>query len=73
MGALSTLQRGYRADLAVIPEKSNHAIYRAQVGALWFRISVQGKPVHVSRADQGSNAIRAAYDIINALETVEKN
>ena len=73
LGALSTPQRGYRADLAVIPEPSNHAIYRAQVGALWFRISVKGKPVHVVRADQGSNAIRAAYDIINALETVEKN
>ena len=40
LGALSTPQRGYRADLAVIPEPSNHAIYRAQVGALWFRISV---------------------------------
>ena len=41
LGALSTPQRGYRADLAVIPEPSNHAIYRAQVGALWFRISVK--------------------------------
>ncbi len=73
LGALSTLQRGYRADLALIPEPSGHAIYRAQVGVLWFRVSVQGKPVHVASANQGSNAIRAAYDIIQALETLEEN
>ena len=72
LGALSTLQRGYRADLALIPEPSGHSIYRAQVGVLWFRVSVQGKPVHVASASEGSNAIRAAYDIIEALENLEK-
>ena len=72
LGALSTLQRGYRADLALIPEPSGHAIYRAQVGVLWFRVSVQGKPVHVASASQGSNAILAAYDIIQALEKLEE-
>ena len=72
LGALSTLQRGYRADLALIPEPSGHSIWRAQVGVLWFRVSVQGKPVHVASASTGSNAIRAAYDIIQALENLEK-
>lgn len=71
LGALSTLQRGYRADLAVIPEPSDHAINRAQIGVLWFRVGVRGKPVHVAHAGEGSNAIMAVYDIISALKGLE--
>ncbi len=72
LGALSTLQRGYRADLAVIPEPSDLAINRAQVGVLWFKLRVRGKPVHVSHAGEGSNAIMAAYDVIRALQGLEE-
>lgn len=71
LGALSTLQRGYRADLAVLPEPSSLTINRAQVGALWFRLRVRGKPVHVSVAGEGSNAIMAGYDMITALRELE--
>ena len=71
LGALSTLQRGYRADVAVLPEPSNFSINRAQVGALWFRLRVRGRPVHVAVASEGSNAIMAGYDIINALKGLE--
>lgn len=72
LGALSTLQRGYRADFALIPEPTSHYINRAQVGALWFRLRVRGKPVHVSEAGSGSNAILAAYDMIKALQGLEE-
>ncbi|MDW3221482.1 MAG: ArgE/DapE family deacylase [Paracoccaceae bacterium] len=71
LGALSTLQRGYQADVAVLPEPSDFAINRAQIGALWFRLEVRGKPVHVAVARDGSNAILAAYDLIHALEQLE--
>lgn len=71
LGALSTLQRGYRADLAVLPEPSDHTINRAQIGVLWFRIAVKGKPTHVAVAKEGSNAIMAAYDVIRALQELE--
>jgi acetylornithine deacetylase len=71
LGALSTLQRGYRADLAVLPEPSDNTINRAQIGVLWFRISVRGKPTHVAVAREGSNAIMAAYDVIRALGRLE--
>lgn len=71
LGALSTLQRGYRADLAVIPEPSDHEINRAQIGVLWFRLQVRGRPVHVARAGEGSNAIMAAYDVIRELQAME--
>ncbi len=73
LGALSTLQRGYRADLAVIPEPTELKINRAQVGVLWFKLRVRGKPVHVSHAGEGSNAIMAACDMIRALKGLERD
>ena len=71
LGALSTLQRGYRADVAVLPEPSNFEINRAQIGVLWFRLRVRGRPVHVAVAGDGSNAIMASYDVIHALQDLE--
>ncbi len=73
LGALSTLQRGYRADVAVLPEPSDFTINRAQTGALWFRLSVRGRPVHAAVAREGFNAILAAYDLIQALKGLEKD
>jgi acetylornithine deacetylase len=72
LGALSVLQRGYRADAAVLPEPTDFTINRAQIGALWFRLRVRGKPVHVSVAGDGSNAIMAGYDMIRALQGLEE-
>ena len=71
LGALSTLQRGYRADVAVLPEPSDFAINRAQIGVLWFRLRVRGRPVHVAVAGDGSNAIMASFDVIRALQGLE--
>jgi acetylornithine deacetylase len=71
LGALSTLHRGYRADACLIPEPTDGRLYRAQVGVVWFRLKVRGLPVHVARAGTGSNAIKAAYHLIQALEGLE--
>ena len=71
LGALSTLQRGYRADACLIPEPTDGKLMRAQVGVIWFRLKVRGLPVHVSSAGTGSNAIKAAYHLIQGLEGLE--
>jgi len=71
LGALSTLHRGYRADACLIPEPTDGRLYRAQVGVVWFRLKVRGLPVHVAHAGTGSNAIKAAYHLIQALEGLE--
>lgn len=71
LGALSTLQRGYRADCALIPEPTDHELVRGQVGAIWFKLRVRGRPTHVAYAREGSNAITAAYDMIRALQGLE--
>lgn len=70
-GALSTLQRGYRADAALIPEPSGCRLTRASVGVLWFKLKVRGHPTHVAYAEQGHNAIEAAYDLMKALRGLE--
>ncbi|MBI3700676.1 MAG: ArgE/DapE family deacylase [Afipia sp.] len=71
-GALSTIQRGYRADCCLIPEPTNHRLVRSQVGVIWFRIKVRGRPVHVFEAGEGANAIKAAYHLIQEIEQLEK-
>lgn len=71
VGALSTLQRGYRADACFIPEPTGGRMVRSQVGVIWFRLKVRGHPVHVFEAGSGSNAITAAYHLIHALQKLE--
>ena len=71
VGALSTLQRGYRADACFIPEPTGETMVRSQVGVIWFRLKVRGFPVHVFEAGAGANAIMAAYHLIHSLQKLE--
>jgi acetylornithine deacetylase len=71
LGALATIQRGYRADCCVIPEPTSGKLVRAQVGVIWFRIRIKGRPAHVFEAGAGANAIKAAAYLIGALERLE--
>lgn len=70
-GALACLERGYRADAVLIPEPLHECLIRAQIGVIWFRVAVQGVPVHVADAGEGANAIMAAYGIMQALKELE--
>src|SRR5258708_22821916 len=71
-GAAGCLDRGYRADAALIPEPMWNQLIRAQVGVLWFQVRVRGVPVHVREARAGANAIEAAFPIIEALHGLEE-
>ena len=67
-GALSTLARGYRADAAFIPEPMGHSFVRAELGSVWFRLRILGKPGHVlASVTTGSHAVLAAAEYIKAL------
>jgi acetylornithine deacetylase len=70
-GALACLERGYRADAVLIPEPLHECLIGAQIGVIWFRVSVQGIPVHVADAGEGTNAIMAAYGLMQALQGLE--
>ncbi len=70
-GALSTLARGYRADAAFIAEPMGHTIVRAELGSVWFRLRILGRPGHVlASVATGAHAILAAAEYINALKAL---
>lgn len=72
-GALACLQRGYRADAALIPEPFDEKLVTAQLGVIWMQVHLKGVPVHVLEAGSGSNAIEAAIPLIAALRELEKH
>jgi acetylornithine deacetylase len=57
---------------ALIPEPSSGVLTIAQVGVMWFQVKVTGHPVHVYKADAGSNAIESAFRLIQQLRELEK-
>ncbi len=71
-GALACLQRGYTADAALIPEPVHESLVRAQMGLLWFKMTVPGDPAHASGAyTSGVNAIERAWRIWVRLKEME--
>lgn len=70
-GALATVQRGYRADAAIIPEPFDHTILTEQLGVLWVRVKVHGRPTHVLEATAGADAIRLAWQVTEELRRLE--
>ncbi len=70
-GALACLQRGYRADAALIPEPADNGLDIAQLGVMWFQVKVRGRPTHVGHAGKGVNAIESCFPIVAALHRLE--
>lgn len=71
-GALACLQRGYRADAALIPEPFDEQLIKAQIGVIWLQVHLKGIPVHVLEAGSGVSAIEAAIPLIAELRELEK-
>lgn len=71
-GALALLKQGYRADAALIMEATNLQIHPANRGAIWFRLRVTGKSVHMGRAHEGVNAIEKTAALFPALREYER-
>lgn len=71
-GTMATHIAGYTADAVLIPEPTNEQLVRANVGVIWFQISVAGRPVHVLKATEGSNAIESIWKIVGGLKELEK-
>ncbi|EAR10299.1 ArgE/DapE family deacylase [Reinekea blandensis] len=70
-GALACLHQGFGGDFVLIPEPFGPSIYSGQIGTLWFKISLRGKPVHVQAAGTGSNAIEKIQRLIPGLHRLE--
>jgi acetylornithine deacetylase len=70
-GALACVAAGYAADAILIPEPIGPTILTAQLGVLWFKVSIAGVPRHVYEARAGVNAIEKCIPIIFALRELE--
>ncbi|KAM9959859.1 hypothetical protein ACTFIR_000960 [Dictyostelium discoideum] len=69
-GTLACLERGYRADAAIIPEPFPEII-TAQVGLVWCKVNVRGKPAHTLEMSKGINAIDGAMYLVGELRKLE--
>ena len=72
-GALACLVRGYRADAAIIPEPEDDKLVRANVGVIWCRVHLKGRPVHTRIAGRGHSAIDGAYHLMAALRQLAES
>jgi acetylornithine deacetylase len=72
-GTLACVQKGYKADGAVVCEPTDNNLQIGHMGFVFYRIKVQGKALHSSRKWEGVNAIEKAIKLIEALNELEHN
>jgi acetylornithine deacetylase len=71
-GALACRAAGYDARAVLIPEPFGPTILTAQLGVLWFKVIVQGRPTHVLQTGSGANAIEKCVPVIHSLRCLEE-
>lgn len=69
-GALACLEAGYKADAAIIGEPFNDLV-RAQIGVIWFQVTLHGTPGHALKAANANNVIETTGPLIAALRDYE--
>ncbi|MGD2067330.1 MAG: ArgE/DapE family deacylase [Gemmatimonadota bacterium] len=70
-GTLAAVERGYRADGAVVMEPTDRAVAPALAGALNFRIRVPGRAAHGAVREEGVSAIDNFLPVHRALRALE--
>jgi len=70
-GTLATLERGYRADGAIVFEPTAFEVCPASRGGMAFQVTVQGKGAHPIRSYEGVSALEKALPLIAALRALE--
>lgn len=71
MGSFALLQRGWTADVCVIPEPTELDVIPANAGALTFRLRIRGRATHAARRTDGVSAIEKFWPIHRALLDLE--
>jgi acetylornithine deacetylase len=70
-GALACLEAGFDAEAVLIPEPFGPTLYTAQVGVMWFKVAMHGRPSHVQSATAGTNAIEKSWPVVARLRRLE--
>ena len=61
------LNRGLCGDYGIVLEPTGLRVATAEKGLAWFRVTLQGRPVHASVAEQGINAIEKAMKFASEI------
>jgi len=70
-GTLACIDSGYDGDFVLIPEPFGPQIYSGQLGVLWFKVILRGRPAHVLDTATGVNAIELLQRLIPFLKDLE--
>ncbi len=71
-GALAAILSGHKADGVIVLESTNLNVCPANRGAVWYKIEVTGKPVHMGRIREGVNAVEKMAEVMKELRRYEK-
>ncbi|MCA0988187.1 peptidase [Guptibacillus algicola] len=71
-GTLATIQKGYKADAALIPEPTNMKVFPKQQGSMWFRLKINGQSAHGGTRYEGVSALEKSLRVIEAIQTLER-
>jgi acetylornithine deacetylase len=72
LGTFATIDRGYRADAAIILEPTRLRLIPAQAGALSFRLRVSGRAAHAAVRYEGISALEKFTLIEARLRQLEQ-
>ncbi len=70
-GTRHLIDRGLKADMAVVSEPTDLRVEIAHKGILWAEITTKGRGSHASRPHLGLNAIDKMNAIINAIHEIK--
>lgn len=71
LGTLAAIERGYRADAAVIAEPTSLEMCPVQAGALSFRLHVPGKAAHGAMRTWGVSSVEKFWPVFSRLSAFE--
>ncbi|WP_121820269.1 M20 family metallopeptidase [Halostella salina] len=66
-GTETLLEQGYDGDYGVVLEPTGMRTATSAKGLGWYEVIVGGEASHASRPDQGSNAVRNAEPVLDAV------
>lgn len=71
-GTLSLIRQGYKADGVIVLEPTELKITPANRGAVWFKLQLYGKSVHMGKIWEGVNAIEKFCFLFPKFKDFEK-
>jgi len=72
-GALAAIRQGHVADAALVLEPTSLRAHPANKGALWFRVDVEGRSVHMGRIGDGVSALEHAVEVMDIFRQYERH